>query len=103
MKGALVKEVIREQTPEHASDIMSDITPDILKDSMPAILQRLDDGESSEILAESTVDGIFNTVEVTVLGEAFDFVYERFGDRIMDMMFNGSFLQIFEKVSLLFS
>ena len=82
---------------------MSDITPDILKDSMPAILQRLEDGEPSEILAENTVDGIFNTVEATVLGESFDFIYERFGDRIMDMMFNGSFLQIFEKVSLLFS
>ena len=103
MEGALVREAIREQTPEQASGIMSNITPDILKDSIPGILQRLDNGESSEVLAESTVDGIFNTVEATVLGESFDFIYERFGDRIMDMVLNGSFLQIFEKVSLLFS
>ena len=82
---------------------MSEVTPDILKDTMPSILQQMDGGVPSEELAESTVDGIFTTVEQTVLGDAFDIVYDKFGDRIMDLVFNGAFLKIFEKVSLLFS
>ncbi len=103
MEGILVQQAIRNPSPDHASSIMSDLTPDILKDSMPAILQRMDGGEASDLLAESTVDSILTTVEKTVLGDAFDIVYDKFADRIFDMMINGPFLQIFEKVSLLFS
>ncbi len=103
MEGALVQQAIRNPSPEYASSIMSDLTPDILKDTMPAILQRMDGGEASDVLAESTVDGILTTVEKTVLGDAFDLVYDKFADRIFDMMINGPFLQIFQKVSLLFS
>ncbi len=103
MEGTLVQQAIRNPSPDHASSIMSDLIPDILKDSMPAILQRMDDGEASDVLAESTVDSILTTVEETVLGDAFDLIYDKFADRIFDMMINGPFLQIFEKVSLLFS
>jgi len=103
MEGTLVQQAIRNPSPEHASSIMSDLTPDILRDSMPAILQRMDGGEASEVLAENTVDSILTIVEKTVLGDAFDLVYDKFADRIFDMMINGPFLQIFEKVSLLFS
>lgn len=103
MEGELVKNAIREPSPEHASEIMSGVTPDILKDTMPGILSQMDSGADSEKLAESTVDGIFDTVEETVLGDSFDFVIDRFGDRIFDMIINGPFLQIFEKVSLLFT
>ncbi len=103
MEGALVQQAIRNPSPEHASSIMSDLIPDILKDTMPAILQRMDGGEASDVLAESTVDGILTTVEKTVLGDAFDLVYDKFADRIFDMIINGIFLQIFQKVSLLFS
>ena len=103
MEGVLIQQAIRNPSPEHASSIMSDLTPDILRDSMPAILQRMDGGEASDVLAESTVDSILTTVEKTVLGDAFDLVYDKFADRIFDMMINGPFLQIFEKVSLLFS
>jgi len=103
MEWALVQQAIRNPSPEHASSIMSDLTPDILRDSMPDILQRMDGGEASDVLAESTVDSILTTVEKTVLGDAFDLVYDKFADRIFDMMIYGPFLQIFEKVSLLFS
>ena len=103
MEGTLVQQAIRNPSPEHTSSIMSDLTPDILKDTMPAILQRMNGGEASDVLAKSTVDDILTTVEKTVLGDAFDLVYEKFADRIFDMMINGPFLQIFEKVSLLFS
>ena len=103
MDGQNIQNAIRDPTSEKASEITSDITPDILKDTMPGILQRLDDGESSEALAENTVDGIFTTVEDTILGESFDLIYDKFADRIFDMVFNGAFLQIFEKVGLLFS
>lgn len=103
MEGSLVQQAIRNPTPEHASSIMSEFTPDILKDTMPTILQRMDSGEASDALAESTVDGILTTVEKTVLGDTFDLVYDKFADRIFDMIINGPFLQIFEKVSLLFT
>ena len=103
MDGALVQGAIRDPSPEKASEIVSDVTPEILKDTMPGILQRLDDGESSEVLAENTVDSILTTVENTVLGDSFDLVYDKFADRIFDLVFNGAFLQIFEKVGLLFS
>lgn len=98
-----MQQAIRNPTPEHASSIMSEFTPDILKDTMPTILQRMDSGEASDALAESTVDGILTTVEKTVLGDTFDLVYDKFADRIFDMIINGPFLQIFEKVSLLFT
>ena len=98
-----MQQAIRDPTSEHASSIMSEFTPDILKDTMPSILQRMDSGEASDALAESTVDGILTTVENTILGDAFDLMYDKFADRIFDMMINGPFLQIFEKVSLLFS
>ncbi len=103
MEGTLVQQAIRNPSPEHASLIMSDLTPDILGDSMPDILQRMDGGEASDVLAENTVDSILTIVENTVLGDAFDLVYDKFADRIFDMMISGPFLQIFEKVSLLFS
>lgn len=103
MQEELVKQAIRDPSSQHASDIMSDITPDILKDTMPSILEKMDSGESSEVLAEQTVDGILTTVENTVLGDAYDLMYDKFGERIFDMIINGPFLQIFEKVSLLFS
>ncbi|KAF6243560.1 hypothetical protein C6988_02680 [Nitrosopumilus sp. b1] len=99
----LIQEAIRNPTSEQASSVMSDITPDILKDTMPSILHNLDSGVPSEELAENTVDGILTTVEKTVLGDAFDLMYDKFGERILDMVFNGAFLKIFEKVSLLFS
>ena len=99
----LIQEAIRNPTSEQASSVMADITPEILKDTMPSILNKMDAGVPSEELAESTVDGILTTVENTVLGDAFDLVYDKFGERIMDMVFNGAFLKIFEKVSLLFS
>jgi hypothetical protein len=103
MEGTLVQQAIRNPTPEYASSIMSEFTPDIIKDTMPTILQRMDSGEASDVLAESTVDGILTTVENTVLGDAFDLMYDKFADRIFDMMINGPFLQIFERVSLLFT
>ena len=99
----MVQQAIRNPTPEYASSIISEFTPDILKDTMPSILQRMDGGEASDALAESTVDGIITTVENTVLGDAFDLMYDKFADRIFDMVVNGPFLHIFEKVSLLFT
>ena len=42
MEGDLVKNAIREPSSEHASEIMSDVTPDILKDTMPGIFSRMD-------------------------------------------------------------
>jgi len=103
MNEALIKNAIRDPSSVHASEIMSGVTPDILKDTMPDILTKVNSGAGSEQLAESTVNGILDTVEDRVLGDSFDFALDKFGDRILEMIINGPFLHIFEKVSLLFN
>jgi hypothetical protein len=51
-------------------------------------------------VAEQTLDQIFNVVETKVLGEGVDFVIERYGDRIVDLVI-GNMFSIFERVAML--
>lgn len=103
MEEDIIREAIRNPSSEGASGIMSDITPDILKDTMPGIFHQLDSGQSSEVLANETVGRILDVVEGKVLGDATNTVFDNFGDRIFDMIVNGAFLHLLEKVTLLFS
>ena len=96
----MIHNVIREPTSDKVSDVMSDITPGVIQDLMPSIFGDVDSGKSSELLAEQTLDQIFNVVETKVLGEGVDFVIERYGDRIVDLV-TGNMFSIFERVTML--
>lgn len=96
----MIQNVIREPTLDKVSDIMSEITPGVIGDIMPAIFGEVDGGKSSEIIAEQTLDQIFNIVETEVLGEGVDFVIERYGDRIIDLV-TGNMFSIFERVTMM--
>ena len=101
MDSELIQNAIRDPTPEAASEILSSITPDIIGDIMPAIFAQVDSGQESEVLAENTLDQIFTIVETNVLGENVDFIIERFGDRIIDMLTGETMLSIFERVAMM--
>lgn len=96
----MIQNIIREPTTDKVSDIMSEITPGVIGDIMPAIFGEVDGGKSSEIIAEQTLDQIFNIVETEVLGEGVDFVIERYGDRIIDLV-TGNMFSIFERVTMM--
>jgi len=96
----LFQNVIRDPTTDKVSEIMSEITPDIIGDIMPSIFGEVNSGESSQILAEQTLDQIFDVVETKVLGEGVDFVIERYGDRIIDLII-GNMYSIFERVAMM--
>ena len=96
----MFQNVIREPTLDKVSDVMSEITPNVIRDIMPSIFGEVDSGKSSELLAEQTLDQIFNVVETKVLGEGVDFVIERYGDRIVDLV-TGNMFSIFERVAML--
>jgi hypothetical protein len=96
----MFQNVIREPTLDKVSDVMSEITPNVIRDIMPSIFDKVDSGESSELVAEQTLDQIFNVVETKVLGEGVDFVIERYGDRIVDLVI-GNMFSIFERVTML--
>lgn len=96
----MFQNVIRDPTPDKVSDVMSDITPNVIRDMMPSIFGDVGGEESSELIAEQTLDQIFNVVETKVLGEGVDFVIERYGDRIVDMI-TGNMFSIFERVAMM--
>lgn len=96
----MFQNVIREPTLDKVSDVMSEITPNVIRDIMPSIFGEVDSGKSSELMAEQTLDQIFNVVETKVLGEGVDFVIERYGDRIVDLV-TGNMFSIFERVTML--
>ena len=96
----MLQNVIRDPTPEKVSDVMSDITPGVIGDIMPAIFGEVDSGKSSQVIAEQTLDQIFDVVETKVLGDAVDFVIERYGDRIVDLV-TGNMYSIFERVTMM--
>ncbi len=96
----MFQNVIREPTLDKVSDVMSEITPNVIRDIMPSIFGEVDSGKSSELLAEQTLDQIFNVVETEVLGKGVDFVIERYGDRIVDLV-TGNMFSIFERVTML--
>ena len=81
--------------------IYGEIVPDIIKDSMPSLVTNLDELESEE-LAENAIYIIFDIVEQTIFGEGTDFVIENFGERIIQMLYEG-FSGLFEKTTALFN
>lgn len=101
MGGDIFSNAIREQSSDSISGIMSRITPDILGDSIPSLVDRLDEGESSKALAEETLDSILVMVETEVLRDAVDVVFNNFGQRIFDMMVTGPIMGIIERVTLM--
>ena len=100
MDSQTVQNAIRDPSTENASEIMSDITPNIMRDVLPAIFGQLGNGVDSEVLAESTLDQIFNVVETKILGDGVDFVIERYGDRIVDLV-TGNMSSVFERVTMM--
>ena len=101
MDSGMIQSAIHNPTPEAASAILSDITPDIIGDIMPSIFAQVDSGVDSEVLAENSVDQILNIVENTILGENVDFVIDKFGQRIVDMLTGETMLSIFERVAMM--
>ncbi len=103
MAGEVFSNAIREQSSDSVSGIMSDLTPDVLGDSIPSLVDRLDAGESSRVLAEETLDEVLGIVERDLLGDAVDIIFNNFGQRIFDMLVTGPMIGIFERVTLMFT
>ena len=102
MDSEIIQNAIRNPTSEAASEIMSNITPDLVSDIMPSVFGFTIDGtESSEVMAEQTVDQILNVVETKFLGDSVDFAIENFGQRIIDMLTGETMLSIFERVAMM--
>ena len=102
MDSETIQNAIQNPTPEAASEIMSDITPDFVSGIMPSVYGFIMNGtESSEVMAEQTVDEILDVVETNFLGESVDFAIENFGPRIIDMLTGETMLSIFERVAMM--
>ena len=102
MDSEVIQNAIRDPTSEAASEIMSNITPDLVSDIMPSVFGFTIDGtESSEVMAEQTVDEILNVVETKFLGDSVDFAIDNFGQRIIDMLTGETMLSIFERVAMM--
>ena len=83
------------------NEIYGEIVPDIIKDSIPSLVTNLDELESEE-LAENAIFIIFDIIEKTIFGEGTDFVIENFGERIVQMLYEG-FSGVIEKTTTLFN
>jgi hypothetical protein len=93
---------IRDPTEHAASEVMSNITPDIVSGIMPSIFGfTINGSQSSEVVAEHTLDQILTVVETKVLGEGVNFIIDKFGDRIIDMLTGKTMLSIFERVAMM--
>ena len=102
MDSETIQNAIRDPTPEAASEIMGNITPDLVSDIMPSVFGFTINGtESSEVMAEQTVDEILDVVETRFLGDSVDFAIENFGQRIIDMLTGETMLSIFERVAMM--
>jgi len=102
MDSELIQNAIRDPTPEAASAIMANITPDLVGDILPSVFGFVINGtESSEVMAEQTVDEILNVVETQFLGDSVNFAIENFGQRIIDMLTGETMLSIFERVAMM--
>lgn len=102
MDSGIIQNAIHNPTSEAASEIMSNITPDLVRDIMPSVYGYILDGtDPSEVMAEQTVDEILNVVETDFLGESVDFAIENFGQRIIDMLTGETMLSIFERVAMM--
>jgi hypothetical protein len=102
MDSEIITNAIRDPTEHAASEVMSNITPDIVSGIMPSIFGfTINGSQSSEVVAEQTLDQILTVVETKVLGEGVDFVIDKFGDRIIDMLTGKTMLSIFERVAMM--
>ena len=102
MDSDIIVNAIRDPTEHAASEVMSNITPDIVSGIMPPIFGfTINGSQSSEVVAEYTLDKILTVVETKVLGEGVDFVIDKFGDRIVDMVTGKTMLSIFERVAMM--
>lgn len=102
MDSDIIVNAIRDPTEHAASEVMKNITPDIVSGIMPSIFGFTVNGsQSSEVVAEHTLDQILTVVETKVLGEGVDFVIDKFGDRIVDMLTGKTMLSIFERVAMM--
>ena len=102
MDSEIIANAIRDPTEHAASEVMKNITPDIVSGIMPSIFGfTINGSQSSEVVAEHTLDQILTVVETKVLGEGVDFVIDKFGDRIIDMVTGKTMLSIFERVAMM--
>ncbi len=102
MDSEVIQNAIQNPTSEAASEIMSNITPDFVSGIMPSVYGYIMNGtQSSEVMAEQTVDEILDVVETDFLGESVDFAIENFGPRIIDMLTGETMLSIFERVAMM--
>ena len=102
MDSETIQNAIRDPTPEAASEVMSNLTPDFVSGIMPSVYGYIMNGtQSSEVMAEQTVDEILDVVETDFLGDSVNFAIENFGPRIIDMLTGETMLSIFERVAMM--
>ena len=82
--------IIREPTPEHAQNTLDSIIPGGVNNLIPGIFERLDNHEDSKAVAIDTVFDIFDVVEITVLQEGVDTMFNNgIVERISDLITNN--------------
>lgn len=102
MDSDIIVNAIRDPTADAASEVMKNITPDIVSGIMPSIFGfTINSNETSEVMAEQTVEQILTVVETKFLGESVNFAIDKFGDRIIDMLTGETMLSIFERVAIM--
>lgn len=82
--------LIKEPTPEHAQNTLDSIIPGDISNLIPGIFERLDNHEASEDVAIDTLPKIFDIVEITVLQEGVDMIFNNgIVDMIRDLIINN--------------
>ncbi|QLH09811.1 hypothetical protein [Candidatus Nitrosotenuis sp. DW1] len=103
MYDDLVKEAIRGQTADSASAIMQSTVPSEVKGFIPDLVSQLDQGVDPSDVADQALNKTFDIVQSSLLGDASNHVIDKFGHRIVDLLFGAPFLNILQKASLLIS
>ncbi|HSA98541.1 MAG TPA: hypothetical protein VLF17_05635 [Candidatus Nitrosotenuis sp.] len=99
----LVKEAIREQTAGSASSIIQNTVPSDVRGFIPDLVSQLDQGADPSDVADQALNKTFDIVQSSLLGDASNHVIDKFGHRIVDLLFGVPFLNILQKASLLIS
>ncbi|MBM2851536.1 MAG: hypothetical protein HW420_83 [Candidatus Nitrosotenuis sp.] len=99
----LVREAIRGQTAESASEVMGQTIPNEVKGFIPDLVSQLDQGVDPSDVADQALNKTFDIVQTVVLSDATNHVVDKFGQRIVDLFFGAPFLNILQQASLLIS
>jgi hypothetical protein len=96
-----VREAIRQPTAEGANAIMQGSIPQEVQGFIPDLINQLDAGVPSDIVADQALNKTFDIVESAVLVDGVNHVLDNFSGRIMDLLFGQAFLNVLSQAAQL--